>query len=232
MRDPRILLGCVSALIIILGFACAVAAQPEGAADRELRIALGFSLAVFLAPMHCGRNSGPLSLSRHPRGLSGVLLLAALPVLLGARSRPWLMSGLFALVVIRALRTTVFRGGAASRVVLRPFPSNCRRSSRTRWFSFSILSPTPSLCPRCRFRRARSASTTISFIPAVGQALEHHRGGCPRSSGPLWGVEDPHDSPGVADASLASLGLARDECVALITNMEAGSTSGLQAAAR
>ena len=39
--------------------------------------------------------------------------------------------------------------------------------------------------------------------------------------GPLWGVEDPHDQPGVADASLSSLGLARSaECAPLMTNME------------
>ncbi len=44
-----------------------------------------------------------------------------------------------------------------------------------------------------------------------------------RHQGPLWGIEDLNDSPGVADASLGSLGLARDgECDPLITNMEDG----------
>ena len=38
--------------------------------------------------------------------------------------------------------------------------------------------------------------------------------------GPLWGVDDPHDFPGVADASLASLSLARGECDALMTNIK------------
>jgi hypothetical protein len=41
--------------------------------------------------------------------------------------------------------------------------------------------------------------------------------------GPLWGIEDPNNSPGVADASLGSLRLARDgQCDPLITNMEDG----------
>ena len=168
MRDPRILLGCVSALIIVLGVVLRRLRDRTALTIGSFE-SLGFSLAiVFLVSYALWEKTW--SIYRYlaiQEALSGVLLLAALPIAFGARGKPWLMSGLFALIVVSTLRTTEYRGGAAPNVVRRLSRSNCRLSSRTRCFSSSILSLTPISYPRCRVRRARSASTTISFIPAV-----------------------------------------------------------------
>ena len=68
MRDPRMLLGCVSALVVVLGFRVALAAQPDGAADRELRISrllVGDRVPRVLRAL--GEILVHLSVSRHPR---------------------------------------------------------------------------------------------------------------------------------------------------------------------
>ena len=68
MRDPRMLLGCVSALIVVLGFVWRWAAQPDGAADRELRRSWLFvSDRVPRVLCSVGETLVDISLSCHPR---------------------------------------------------------------------------------------------------------------------------------------------------------------------
>ena len=149
MRDPRILLGCVSALIIILGFSgggCAGGRRRRSGA----RILCFRWRSCSWCPTRYGRMSGRsivISPFRRPERSSGSGGSAG-PV--WSARPPWMMSSLFALVFVGALRTTSFRTGTASRPVLRPSPFNCRPSSRTRWCSFSIPSPTVSSCLQCR----------------------------------------------------------------------------------
>ena len=169
MRDPRILLGCASALVVVLAFA--------GRWLRERTApsigGFDFARALFGDRVPCllravGEGLVHLSLCRDPREFerrsdarrpadgvwSAREAAHALGPVCGGRS-----SG-------RRERRTI-RGGTARNAVRRRSRFNYRRSSRTRWFSSSILNLTPTSYPRCRFRRARSASITISFIPEL-----------------------------------------------------------------
>lgn len=225
MRDPRILLGCVSALIIVLGFAWRWlrnrTVPPIGSLES-----LGLSLAImFLVSYALWEKSW--SIYRYlavQEALSGVLVLAALPTAFGTRSKPWLMSGLFALLVIATLRTTEYpdwhrlpRGPQAISVQLPPLERNAMvLFLDDSPYAFAVLSMPES---------ARVIGVNNNLVhpgnpgrlwTIIDAAVRDHQG-------PLWGVEDPYDHPSVADVSLTSLGLARDgECAPLITNMEVG----------
>ena len=224
MRDPRMLLGCVSALIVVVGFVWRWlrnrTAPPIGSFE-----ALGFSLAImFLVSYALWEKFW--SIYRYlaiQESLSGVLLLAALPILLGTRSKPWLMSGLFALAVIATLRTTEYpwwrrvpRGPQAISVQLPPLEQNAM---------VLFLDPQPYafLVPSMPISaRAIGVNNNLVHPGSSGRLWGIIEAAVRDHHGPIWGLEDPHNSPGVADVSLGSLGLARDECAPLISNMEAG----------
>ena len=107
MRDPRILLGCASALVVVLAFA------GRWLRERTAPSIGGFdSLALFLGIaflVSCALWEKVWSIYRYlaiQESLSGVLMLAALPMVFGARGKPLMLSGLFALAVIWTVRTT------------------------------------------------------------------------------------------------------------------------------
>jgi uncharacterized membrane protein len=225
MRDPRILLGCVSALIIVLGVAWRWLrdrkAPPIGSIES-----LGFSLAiVFLVSYALWEKTW--AIYRYlavQESLSGVLVLAALPVAFGTRSRPWLMSGVFALIVIATLKTTEYpwwnraeRGPQAISVKLPPLEQNAM---------VLFLDPQPYgyLVPWMpNSARAIGVNNNLVHPGSSGRLWSIIEAAVRDHQGPLWGVENRSDLPGAADVSLASLGLARDkECDQLITNMEDG----------
>jgi hypothetical protein len=225
MRDPRILLGCVSAFVIMLGFAIRWirdrAAPPIGNIES-----LGFSLAVvFLLSYALWEKVW--SIYRYlavDESLSGVLLLAALPVLFGVRSRSWLRSGLFALIVIWASRTTVYpwwprvpRGPEAISVHLPPLEPNAM-------VLFLDSTPYSFIVPWMPIStRAIGVNNNLVHPGAPGRLWSIIEAAVRDHQGPLWGVEDPRDNPGTADGSLTTLGLARDgDCTPLNTNMETG----------
>ncbi len=222
MRDPRILLGWVSALIIVLAFGWRWLRRGTAAPIGSFE-SLAFSLAiVFLASYALWEKVW--SVYRYlpiQEALSGVLVLAALPILLGGRGRPWLISALFALIFVGTLRTTLIPdcrrvppGPQAVSVHLPPLEQNAM---------VLFLDPQPYsfLVPSMPIS-ARAIGVNNNLVHpgsqgrlwgVIAAAVRDHRG-------PLWGVDDPHDSPGVADGSLASLGLARGECDPLLTSME------------
>jgi hypothetical protein len=223
MRDPRILLGCVSAIVIVLGFASRWirdrAAPPVGSLES-----LAFSLAiVFLVSYALWEKVW--SIYRYlaiQESLSGVLVLAALPILFGMRARMWVTTGLFALVVIWTVRTTEYpwwdrtqRGPQALSLRLPTLEPNAM-------VLFLDGNPYAYIVPSMpsSARAIRVAGNLVNpgspgrLWPLIEAAVRDHQG-------PLWGVEDPMDSPGDADAALSSLRLARDsECAPVITNME------------
>ncbi len=224
MRDPRMLLGCVGALIVVLGFVWrwlrSRTAPPIGSFES-----LGFSLAiVFLASFALWEKLW--SIYRYlaiQESLSGVLVLAALPILLGTRGKPWLMSGLFALAVTATLRTTEYpwwrrvpRGPQAISVQLPSLEPNAM-------VLFLDSQPYSFLVPSMPISaRAIGVNNNLVHPGASGSLWSIIEAAVRDHQGPLWGIEDPNNSPGAADASLGSLRLARDECAPLISNMEAG----------
>jgi hypothetical protein len=225
MRDPRILLGCASAVAIVLGFAGRWirkrAAPPVGSVES-----LAFSLAIMVLVSYALWEN-VWSIYRYlaiQESLSGVLVLAALPILFRARGGSWLMSGLFALIVVWAARTTVYpdwgrvpRGPVAISVQLPPLEADAMvLFLDTRPYSFIVPWMPESA-------RAIGVNNNLVHPGSQGKlwtiietAIQNHRG-------PLWGIEDTHDDSGAADVSLNSLGLARDGgCAPLKTNMEVG----------
>ena len=155
--------------------------------------------------------------------LSGVLLLAALPMAFGKLGRPWLVSALFALAVVWTARTTRYpwwdraqRGPEAISIHLPPIEPDAM---------VLFLDPDPYayLVPSMpNSARAVGVNNNLVHPGASGRLWSVIEAAVRDHQGPLWGVEDPGDSPGVADVSLSSLGLARaGECASLVTNLEA-----------
>jgi uncharacterized membrane protein len=225
MRDPRILLGCLSALTIVLGAAWRWLRDRTGPSIGSFE-SLSLSVAiVFLASYALWEKAW--SIYRYlavQEALSGVLLLAALPIAFGRRSKPWLMSGLFALIFISTLKATEYpwwnraqRGPQAVSVKLPPLEQNAMvLFLDPQPYAYLVLSMPTSA-------RAIGVNNNLVHPNSSGRLWSIIEAAVRDHQGPLWGVEDPADSPGAADASLASLGLARDnECDRLITNMEDG----------
>jgi hypothetical protein len=184
MRDPRILLGCANALVVVLAFAgrwLRERTAPSIGGFDSLALFLGIA---FLVSCALWGRFGHLSLSRDPREFERRSD--------ARRAADCVWTARQAASARRERRT--IRGGTARNAVRRRSRFNYRRSSRPRWFSSSILNLTPTSSPRCRFQHARSASITISFIKElragfwsmIEAAVRDHRG-------PLWGVEDPAD---------------------------------------
>lgn len=224
MRDPRILIGCVSAVVIILAFAV------RWLRDRAAPIAGVESIALSLAMMFLVSTAlweKVWSVYRYlaiEESLGGVLMLAALPVTFDRRAKPLLMSGLFAFVLVWAARTTQYpwwdraqRGPQAVSVQLPSVEANAM---------VLFLDPQPYayLVPSMPISaRAIGVNNNLVHPEASGRLWNVIEAAVRDHPGPLWGVEDPGDFPGVADASLGSLGLARgDECASVLTNMEPG----------
>jgi hypothetical protein len=223
MRDPRILLGCASALVIVFGVGgrwlrSRTAPQIGGLESLALALAIMFLVSYALWEK-------VWSIYRYlaiQESLVGVLVLAALPMALGARGKPLMLSGLFALAVIWTVRTTHYpwwdrthRGPQAISVHLPPLEPDAM-------VLFLDSQPYAYLVPSMpNSARAIGVNNNLVHPGGSGRLWNVIEAAVRDHQGPLWGVEDPADSPGAADVSLSSLGLARDgECVSLIANME------------
>ena len=224
MRDPRILLGCASALVVVLAFAgrwLRERTAPSIGSFDSLALFLGIAFLVSYALWET-----VWSIYRYlaiQESLSGVLMLAALPMAFGARGKPLMLSGLFAAAVIWTARTTQYpwwdraqRGPEAISVQLPPLEPDAM-------VLFLDSQPYAYLVPSMPISaRAIGVNNNLVHPGASGRLWSMVEAAVRDHRGPLWGVEDPADDPGVADASLRSLRLARDgECFPLITNMEA-----------
>jgi hypothetical protein len=225
MRDPRILLGCVGAAVVVLAF-CGRWLRKRMAPPIGSVESLGFSLAIMFLVSYALWEK-VWSIYRYvaiQESLSGVLVLAALPIIFGSRCKPWLMSGLFAIIAAATFWVThypwwdrVQQGRQAIYVQLPPFEPNA---------IVLFLDPPPYsyLVPSMpSSARAIAVNNGLVHPGSAGKLWSIIEATVRDHQGPLWGVEDPKDFPGVADASLSSLGLARGgECAPLVTNMELG----------
>ena len=132
MRDPRILLGCASALVVVLAFAgrwLRERTAPSIGSFDSLALFLGIAFLVSYALWET-----VWSIYRYlaiQESLCGVLLLAALRIAFGARGKPLMLSGLFALAAVWTVRTTQYpwwdrapRGPEAISVQLPPLEPN------------------------------------------------------------------------------------------------------------
>ena len=169
MRDPRILLGCVSAVVVVLGFAARWlrdrAAPPMGGFES---VALSLAIAFLVSTALMGEGLVHLSLSRDSREFER--RSAACRAAAGVRKARQAVAGVRPVCAGRHL------GGADDTIsVVGPRPTrsggdfNPLAAYRAGRDGSLPRSPTltPISSPRCRLRRARSASTTISFIPAL-----------------------------------------------------------------
>jgi hypothetical protein len=72
-------------------------------------------------------------------------------------------------------------------------------------------------------------SPTIPFVGANNNLIQPERGGLlsrraeymiSAHAGPLYGLEEPSEAPGIADQTLAYYGLARDGCAQVVSNLD------------
>ncbi len=221
MRDPRILIGCVSAVIVLIAFA--VRRLRDGPAAKSVEV-VGLCLAiVFLASYALWEDAW--SIYRYlaiQECLSGVMALIALTTILGSRLKSAWVFALFALVVVATMATTRYpwwsraqRGPQAISVVLPPIEPNAMVVFLDP-YAYSYLVP---FMPDTA--RAIGANTNLVrpgspglLEPQIESTIRDHQG-------PLWGMEYPEVFPGVADSTLASHHLTReDDCALVDTNME------------
>lgn len=222
MRDPRILLGCVSALVIL------VAVQVRRFRNRSEPIPRVDSCAVFLAIVFLVSYAlweKIWSIYRYlaiQECLSAVLFLAALTTVAGPRLKPMALYGLFALVAGWTMRTTIYpwwdrapHGPLAVFVNLPQIESNAM---------VLFLDPQPYayLVPWMPLTaRAVGVNNNVAHPDAPGRLTTLIDAAIRDHGGPLWGVESPRASPGVADFSLSGHRLVRDsQCAWLDSNLE------------
>ena len=167
MRDPRIFLGCLSALAII-------AIHTPGWLKRpKLPLHSGEYISLYLAIVYLVSFilwEKLWSIYRYlaiQEALSGTLVLAALILLFGKRMKSVWMAGIFVASAAAAMATTEYPWWSQPSAVRKPFRSASRRSSRTPWCSFSIHTRIHTWCRSCRRQRGQSASTATLSVPAA-----------------------------------------------------------------
>lgn len=212
-RDPRILLGWISALALAAG-----AARRSRGPDRVAAALPAFWAVSFVAwetLFSILRYLAMLEL------LSGVLVMLALrPVLRRLPSAVQHMSAA-ALAILVICLTLYPDWGRTSpgRLAVSVRPPRLPPGSLV-----VLLDPSPMayvaafVPPGIRFVGANNnllhPGDRNRLARAVTEAISSH-------DGPLWGLEMPRESPGAADATLRAYGLRRDgPCVAVQSNLD------------
>lgn len=222
MRDPRILTGAVASLAIL---AAGAARKMRGSKRPPTEgVALFLAIAFLVAVVLWEKSASIYRYLAVEEALSVVLALAALTLI--ARNRTWIALVLFAFVGFFLVRET--QGVSWGRVKGEPAAVSVKLPPIEPDAMFLILDWSPlgyvaAFLPET----ARTIGVDNNLVhpgspgrlaAMIAAAVEAHRG-------PLWGVEDPTESPGKADAALAALGLAREGCEALDSNLEFGRTA-------
>lgn len=226
MRDARILIGCVSALIIL------AIALYRGVADRRIKPA-GVAterLAVFLAVTYLIAYAlweMEWSIYRYlavEELLSGVILLAALRMAL--RSAPGYVSAVvFTLIALPAAASTHYpwwsRAQPAAQAVSVTLPAVEADAMVVLLDPYAYSYLVPSM-PRTV--RVIGANNNIIRPGAWGKLEAEAEAAINGHHGPFWGMEFPVAFPGSAETVLTFYHLKRDEpsCSIVQSNIEDG----------
>lgn len=222
MQDPRILLGLISAgtmLVSVLMGRDSSKFNSTGS-GREiprwypaLYFIIGyvlwesrFSIFRYLATLEC---------------LSGVMVLGALRACWGYRPKSWAL-GVFCAIVAASAGLTRYPWW--SRALPAPQAVQIRLPEIERDAMVIFLDPyaysylVPSMPETVRVIGANNnivrPGVWGELQSQVAHAISDHRG-------PIWGVDDPRDFPGVADQTLSYYHLSRsDDCAFVETNIE------------
>jgi hypothetical protein len=222
MRDPRMLIGLGSALAVLLASARPLRPRPRGGAAQGTKSAAVFVAVFFLAGYVLWEIQ--FSIYRYLaviECLSGALAAAALAAWVPRRRAAAATAGLV-VVGIAAVASTRY-----------PWWDRSLPSARVLQVAVPAIPPDSMVI----FLDPYAMSYTVPFLPAsvrvigantnlvhpgdagllqrrIETAIRTHQG-------PLWGMEDTGDYPGVADATLAYYGLRRaGDCVLIRTNIE------------
>jgi hypothetical protein len=212
-RDPRIALGWIAVLALMIGAVRQRRCPPCGVAMVSAFWALSyvawetyFSILRYLATLEL---------------LSGVLIMIALRPLLARLAWEWQRVCSTALV-LALIAVTVYPdwgriapGGPAVAVSLPPMPPDSL---------VVLLDPSP-MAYVAAFAPAgtRFVGANNNLIHPGGRTLLAHQiqAAVLTHAGPLWGLEMPAENPGVADATLRSYGLRRGEgCERVRSNLD------------
>jgi hypothetical protein len=224
MRDPRILVGCVCALIIL--FAAAWRrwrADTDAPTDRVSRAASSLSLMFLVSYVLWVKVWSIYRYLAVQETLCGVLVIAALVTLIpSTRRRGVLLFSLSLALFGTIVAFTAYpwwsraqRGPRAVVVTLPPIEKDAMVLFLDPYFYAYLV---PFMPPEVHAIAANSdfvgPGSEGTLMPRIDAAVRNH-------GGPFWGFEDPVLFPGVADATLAHLHLVRSkECSLLDTNME------------
>ena len=220
MRDPRMLIGLGSALAVLL--ARPLRFWPRDEAAQGARSAASFVAVFFLASYALWEIQ--FSIYRYlavTETLSGVLAAAALAAWVPRRAAPVATVGLV-LVGIAAATATRYpwwdRSQQGARVVQVAVPAMRPDSMVIFLDPYAMSYTVPFLPPSVR---VIGADTNLVHPGQAGLLQQRIEAAIRTHRGPLWGMEDAGDYPGIADKTLAYYGLRRaGDCVPVQTNIE------------
>ena len=215
MRDARFAVACVASLGTI-GYHALCRRADAPPTDRGLLLSVFFvsAFAVWELAFSVLRYLAPLEL------LTGTMVLIALrPLLARPRARIPVALGCAAL------------GAAVTAATVYP---DWGRTPAPRPVQISLPALTPNslvilLDPSPMAYLADLVSPAIPFVGANNNLIQPGRGGLlarqaenmiRAHAGPLYGLEEPSESPGIADQTLAYYGLARNGCSPVVSDLD------------
>lgn len=218
MRDPRSLIALLSAIAVLLAIPWSGRGRPAAPHARSAAFVAVFFLTTYLL------WEIQFSIYRYlavPETLTGALALAAAALWVRPRLRLAASAALI-LVALLAVRVTVYpwwdRSLPSTRVLEVALPA-IPPDAMVVFLDPYAFSYTVPFMPRPV--RVIGANTNLVHPGAPGRLAGMIETAIRGHDGPFWGMENPQDFPGIADATLAHYGLSRAEgCVPLRTNVE------------
>lgn len=223
MRDARILVGCVSSLLIVIAFLTRLLIWGRSYQPSPLRLT-GFYLAtIYLISYLLWLNIW--SIYRYlaiQECLSAVMLLIALREVFGSLLAPRAQAAIYAPLALAIGITTVYpqwgRAQPADVAVRVEVPALERDAMMLVLDPYAHSYVVPHLTPSVPVVGAR---TNINGPGNPGQLQARVEAAIAAHKGPLWGMDFPAGFPGVADETLKAYNLKRGaECSMVVTNIE------------
>lgn len=223
MRDPRVLIGWLSAFVIVATFISRRYFGKKEYLPSGIDT-LGFYLAaIFLISYFMWEKLW--SIYRYlaiDEGLSGVMLIVALAMCIRGTSRTAWIAALFALAAIPAAATTHYpwwsRAQTGAKAVSIKLPAVEPNAMVIFLDPYAYSYLVPSLPPTVR---AIGANNNIIRPGSWGKLQAAAEAAIRGHTGPIWGLEDPLAFPGTADVTLDFYKLTRDgECTIVDSNIE------------
>jgi hypothetical protein len=223
MRDPRLLIGLVSAIIMILYFAVRCLQSGRDVTSDRL-LALGFYIAVIYLGSYILWEK-LWSIYRYlaiQESLSGVMLAVTVLSILARRVKPFWIYALLAAIMVPTVLITHYpwwsRAQVAAQAVAVKLPALEPDAMMLFLDSYAYSYLVPSFPETVR---VIGANNNLVRPGSWGTLQAHVEAAIDGHQGPFWGMEYPEAFPGIADATLSHYRLVREgDCTLVDTNIE------------